>query len=303
MNTLRFCLFLILAVNLSSCSTGSGSGPGVEKEDGFTFAFLTDIHVEYGKEADQGFQQAIDSVNALHPDFVITGGDLISDALGQTEEKATELYDLYLEMEKGFDMPVYNTVGNHEEFGFYEKSGISRDHPLYGDAMYEQRIGERFYVMEQKGWRFYILDAIEETPERRYRGFVDSVQINWLKADLEKVDTDQPIVIVTHIPFISAYAQFREGALAANPRGMVVENSKEVLDLFAGHNLRLVLQGHLHMLEEIYVGGIHFITGGAVSARWWDGPKDGMEEGFLVITTRGEDFDWEYVDYGWEVKH
>ena len=68
------------------------------------------------------------------------------------------------------------------------------------------------------------------------------------------------------------------------------------------HNLKLVLQGHLHYLEDIKVNGVNFITVGAVSARWWNGPNHGVEEGFLMISTEGDDFDYEYIDYGWEVK-
>jgi hypothetical protein len=28
----------------------------------------------------------------------------------------------------------------------------------------------------------------------------------------------------------------------------------------------------------------------------------GFEEGFMLITVRGEDFDWKYVDYSWPVE-
>ena len=76
--------------------------------------------------------------------------------------------------------------------------------------------------------------------------------------------------------------------------------AREVLDLFEGHTLRLVLQGHLHYLEDLFIQGkTHFITGGAVSSAWWKGKRHGLEEGFLYITVEGEDFDWEYIDFGW----
>lgn len=294
-----FLAFMLLGFH--SCNDQGKANKTKAAQDEFTFAFLTDIHVEYGKQADIGLQQAIDHVNAKAPAFVVTGGDLISDALGQTEEHATELYDLWLEKQKGFDMPVYNTMGNHEEFGFYTRSGISQEHVLYGDKMFEAKVGKRFHTFTHKGWRFYIIDSVEETEDRRYLGHVDSIQLKWLEKELEEVDSETPCVIITHIPLITAYAQINEGAMAANSRGLVVENSKEVLDLFADHNLKLVLQGHLHILEDVYINTIHFITGGAVSARWWEGPMGEMEEGYLLLHVKGEEFEWEYVDYGWEV--
>jgi 3',5'-cyclic AMP phosphodiesterase CpdA len=301
MKTMKSILFAGMFVMLLSCN-GKKTGKEQLKESDFTFAFLTDIHVEYAKNADKGFQLAIDKVNELNPEFVLTGGDLISDALGESELKALELYDLYLEKQKGFDMPVYNTLGNHEEFGIYEKSGVSRDNKLYGDKMYESKIGNRFYKFDYKGWIFYILDSVEETDDRRYYGNIDSTQIRWLMKDLSDLEKNVPIAIVTHIPFLTAQSQINGGSMAPNTRGLVVENSKEILDLFINYNLKLVLQGHLHRLEDIYINDIHFITGGAVSARWWDGPMGKMEEGFLIINVKGEKIDWEYIDYGWEAQ-
>lgn len=284
---------------LLSC-TGGKNKKSTDPEGGFTFAFLTDIHVEYDKSADKGLQMAVDNVNEKAPDFVITGGDLIADALGQTEERSEMLFNLYLEKQEGFKMPVYNTMGNHDEFGIYERSGVSRDNPLYGDNMFEAKVGKRYVTFDHKGWRFYILDSVEETEERQYFGHIDSIQVKWLKEELSRTDSLMPLVIVTHIPFITAYSQITKGAMAANSRGLVVENSKEVLDLFTGHNLKMVLQGHLHIVEDVYINNIHFITGGAVSARWWNGPKDGMEEGYMLIHVQPDDLSWEYVDYGWE---
>ena len=57
----------------------------------------------------------------------------------------------------------------------------------------------------------------------------------------------------------------------------------------------------MHFLADIYTQGIHFITGGAVSSRWWNGKEYGLEEGFVIVKVKGNDFTWEYFDYGWEV--
>ncbi|MEA1886832.1 MAG: metallophosphoesterase [Bacteroidota bacterium] len=283
---------------LSSCNAPKKA----ESQDQFSFAFLTDIHVQPEKNADKGFKQAIDTVNRMNPDFVITGGDQIMDALGQTESRADSLYDLYNELSSQIEMPVYNTMGNHEVFGIYEQSGVDSSHPLYGEKMYEERIGERYYAFDHKGWRFYILDSVDEKEDGSgYYGHVDSLQMAWLKEDLANVDPETPIAISVHIPFITVQTQLVYGSTIANNEGLVITNAREVLALFDEYNLKLVLQGHLHFLEDIYVKDTHFITGGAVSASWWNGPRDGMEEGFLVVHVDGEEIEWEYVDYGWEV--
>jgi len=290
---------LYLLIVLAGLSNACKKTP--EEKPGFSFAFLTDIHVQPERMATEGFKAAIARVNKLKPDFVITGGDLIMDALAQTPGRADSLYNLYLETQKGFDMPVYNTMGNHEVFGYYPESGVDSSHPLYGDKMFEQKLGKRYYVVDHQGWRFYILDSVEEWEDGGYYGYVDQEQLDWLKEDLAGVDPETPLVISVHIPLISVFTQLDVGSTAPNGRGSVVTNSKDLLELFRDHNLRLVLQGHLHSNEDIQVYDTRFISVAAVSGGWWQGAHRGFEEGFLMVHVSGDEIETEYIDYGWEV--
>lgn len=280
----------LLLFTFSSCK---------QKEESFSFAFMTDIHLQPEGVAVEGFSKAIEKINKIKPDFVITGGDLIMDALGQTYGRADSLYILYKEMSDGFKAPVYNTMGNHEIFGIYEESGIDSTHKFYGEKLYEKFLGKRYYAFDHKGWRFYILDSVDEHPEGGYYGHVSQEQIDWLVRDLKNVDKETPIVLSVHIPFITIQNMINNGSQAPIGRGSTIMNSKKVLDLFKEHNLKLALQGHLHVLESMYSRNVTYITSGAVSGRWWAGSYYGTGEGFLLITTKGDDFDWEYMDYGW----
>lgn len=287
---------LLIFLSLLLSSSGKAQEPGT-----FTFVFLTDIHVQPEKQADQGFLKAIGAVNALNPDFVITGGDLIMDALGQTRERADSLYRLYLDLALDFNMPVYHTPGNHEHFAYYMKDEITPDDPDYGDGMYKRYLGRTHYSFNHKGWHFIVLNSVMETEDRGYRGGVSQDQLVWLENDLSAVSDDMPIALSVHIPLLSVQTQLRSGNLTAHREGSVINNSQEVLQLFEGKNLRLVLQGHLHALEEINLNNqVRFITAGAVSANWWNGDLRGLQEGFLKVQVTGQDFDWEYVDFGWE---
>jgi len=273
------------------------------QKEKFSFVFMTDIHVQPELNADKGLMQAIKKVNELNPDFVITGGDLIMDALGQTKDRADSLYKLYNQLQNMFDMPVFNTIGNHEHYAFYNKDEIKRDDPDYGDKMYRRYIGLPYYSFNNNGWHFISLNSITETEDRAYRGGISEEQIEWLKTDLATVGNETPIVVSVHIPFITAMNQIISGSLRPNDTGDVINNSKEVLALFNDKNLKLVLQGHLHYLEDLFIQGkTHFITGGSVASGWWKGPRYGLEEGFLYITVEGDEFEWEYVDFGWEVQ-
>ncbi len=294
--------YVILTVIAASVLLSCNQQENLPCEEGFTFAFMTDIHVQPENNATEGFMAAITEVNALKPDFVITGGDLIMDALGVTYGRADSLYKLYDEVVQDFNMPVYNTLGNHEVFGIYERSGIDPNHPEYRFGMFESRLGETYYSFDHKGWHFIVLNSVMETEDRRYIGMIDEEQLAWIGEDLIEVDPETPIVISTHIPFITVFTQILYGEYAPEYHGLVVENARQVLDLFSGYNLKIVLQGHLHYLEDIEVYGTHFITVGAVSGRWWSGPNENVEEGFLMVHANGDDFCWEYVDYGWEVQ-
>lgn len=294
--TLRIFFIALTVFFAASCNQKSPE----QADNEFTFAFLTDIHVQPERNAEAGFRKAIQKVNELNPDFVITGGDLVMDVLGQTYGRSDSLYNIYLAMLKEFNMPVYNTIGNHEVYGWYAKSGADTNHPEYGKQMFEKRLGSRYQRIDHNGWVFLILDSVEKDGQGGYEGGIDPEQIAWIKEQLGTISAETPIVISTHIPFLSTEAQILRGSTAANERGEVVVNSKEVIELFQDHHLKLVLQGHLHFYETLNVFGTHYVTGGAVSGAWWRGPYLGTEEGFLSLKVKGDDITWEYVDYGWE---
>jgi hypothetical protein len=45
-----------------------------------------------------------------------------------------------------------------------------------------------------------------------------------------------------------------------------------------------------------------FITGGAVSGKWWRGSWHGTPEGFGVVTLRPDRVEWQYRTYGWQAR-
>ena len=291
---------LFLLILLAGCGKkGRVDHSGDEVK--FTFAFLTDIHLQPELNAVEGFKKAIDTINEIDPDFVLTGGDLVRDALGQTYGRADSLYNLYNQVVKGFNMPVYNTMGNHEIFGWYRDEKEIRDNVEYGKRMFEHRIGKRFYSFDHKGWHFIVLDALGRAEDGGYIGKVEEEQVEWLKKDLETLDKKIPIIVSVHIPFITTQTQLLQGSQAQNPAGLVITNSREVLQLLYPYNLKLVLQGHLHFLEDMYIQNrVHFITGGAVCGRWWaNKPGSYPQEGFLLVKVKEGSIDWEYVDFGW----
>ena len=104
------------------------------------------------------------------------------------------------------------------------------------------------------------------------------------------------------MPLLTAFYQATEGTECPAPANRAVVNNLEVLERFAGRNLLLVLQGHLHVDEMLRWRDTTFITGGAVCGRWWRGEWHGTREGFGVVTLRRDRVEWEYVTYGWHAR-
>lgn len=274
----------------------------------FSFVFMTDIHLQPERGAVEAFNKAIDTANTMDADFVMTGGDLVYDVLRGNFNRSDSLFQLYKTNVQKFNMPVYHCIGNHELFGIYAESDVDESHPDYKYGMFERHLGDTYYSFDHKGWHFIVLNSIDEK-DQRYIGIIDQAQINWLKDDLAKVDKSTPIAITLHIPLVSVYQQvYSKGPIDKVPNELWVVNRKELLDLFEEHNLKLVLQGHKHWLEDINVQGrTRFITSGAIAGRpsWRrkDDRGDGVyynEEGFLVFDIKGQNINWTYIDIGWE---
>lgn len=279
-----------------SCKQIGKKSEEKSNENSFEFAFLTDIHIKPEMNAPKGFQMAIDKVNALNPDFVLTGGDLVYDVMRGDYSKSEALFNLYKKMAKGFTMPVYNCIGNHDLFGIYKESPEDENHPDYKYGMWERHFGETYYSFDHKGWHFITLNSLDTTSDKKYKGYFNEAQLLWLQEDLKNVEKSTPIIITTHIPMICTYSQ-----LNGSEGSRTVENAAEVFKMLETHNLKLVLQGHIHWKEYGFINdSFQFLTGGSIAGNGWKGRRHNTKEGFVKIRVDGDDFSWEYIDHGWE---
>lgn len=276
--------------------------------DSFRFAFLTDMHVQPERGAAEGLRQCLAHVEKLprRPDFIVTGGDLIMDALDVGLDRARLEWSLFDECIKPCSLPMHHTLGNHDVCGWSAKAQVPPTDPDYGKKVFAERYGQgrTYRSFDHKGWHFILLDSVAQNPETRdYFGRIDDAQMEWLKNDLAAVGPARPTIIVTHIPFFSVWHQYlRGGAEPAGPKGLV-QNANEVVKLLGKHNVPLVLSGHGHILEHIELNNIVFLQGGAVSGMWWKGPVHGRQEGYCTIDCKPDGTcTYAYQDYGWDVR-
>lgn len=253
-------------------------------------AFLTDPHSRLDRGVPDALDRAAARIAAEAPDLVVAGGDLVEN--GSDDEWA-----LYLGLVRRIGAEHHAVVGNRDLVGLVPRGAPSVADPAAG---FRARLGlERTWRrIDALGWRIFLLDSVRPGGGRRgYDGWIGQEQMDWLRAELAATGPEMPLVIVSHMPMVSAHLTATHGLTV--PPDLAVGNAPEVLRLFAGHNLALVLQGHVHVAEFMRTGGTAFVTGGAISANWWRGAHHGTEEGFAMLDLAPAHIAWRYVDYGW----
>ena len=265
----------------------------------FRFLFITDAHIEPELDAAHGTAMCFRKARAIGGDFVIQGGDHVFDALGVGRARADQLLDLYDRTQQSLALPIHHAIGNHDCFGVYAKSGVDPTDPLYGKKFYQDHFGPLYYSFDHKGVHVVVLDSIGITADRDYEGRVDAAQLGWLARDLASQARDTPILVVSHIPLVTAFACYDPATSARETHHKdSVVNAPEVIALFAGRRVIGVLQGHTHINETVLWRGVPFITGGAVSGNWWHGTHLGTPEGFTVVDVRDGRLATRYETYG-----
>lgn len=260
--------------------------PDPDENSIFNFAYFTDSHLNLGNNGCfAGYEKAITNARSRTIDFIMTGGDNVDiDVLKNDAATANKLYGWLKNTISLSGIKFYPTIGNHDRF-----FGVEPGDPLYNQGLFEKYLSKSYYSFDHKSWHFIVLNTSNSV--------VDRAQKQWLDDDLKKVGKDIPILVSVHVPFLSVYYPALYGNYTSTD---TFSNFKEIWDMFEGKNLKLVLQGHMHLYEDIKVKGVQFITAGSVSANWWGGPYFGTEEGYLLVKINGMNFSWEYVDYGWK---
>jgi 3',5'-cyclic AMP phosphodiesterase CpdA len=282
----------------ASTTEGAASASDKSAAEDFDFVFFTDCHLEPELSAVRGCIRCFDQINAAKPEFCISGGDHLFDICEQNLTRAHTLFKLYRQTEGELESKVFHTVGNHDVIGLNQRSPIEPGEPAYGKRLYQDYLGKLYYSFDHKGWHFIVLDSIGIEYYKIFKGQFDGVQLGWLKTDLAAVAPTTPVVVVTHVPIASSLGSLsRDGNNEPPP---IAGNSFAVHQLLVGYNVKLVLQGHLHLWEKMEYQRVQYVTGGAVCGSWWTGAmEDGSSEGYTLCQVRKGQIFTSYVTYPW----
>lgn len=209
----------------------------------FSFVHVTDSHVGVGQGAasnanlDAALYQEINALTP-RPAFVVHTGDVCE--LGTDAQYAD-----YRAIVAALAMPHYDAPGNHDvRWNPRGKEGyvLGTGQPLYQSWDYQNI-------------HFVLLDS---TVLLQHWGHFDQAMLEWLRADLHKIERGKPVIIGFH------------HWIGRDP--VMVDNEQALLDVVAPYNVRLWLQGHGHaniqwningvpaiMAEGLYQGSYHII--------------------------------------------
>ncbi|MGH9815308.1 MAG: metallophosphoesterase [Candidatus Acidiferrales bacterium] len=230
------------------------------KSTEFTFIHASDTHLS--KESLPRIRRLREIVERERPAFVLITGDLVRDALRVSEAEARGYYEMFAAEIARFPMPVWTVPGNHEIFGIErQRSGVGKEHPLYGKQMYRHYLGPNYYSFTWGGVRFIGLDTAD-IADLWYYGHIDAAQMEWLKKDLAAVAPGAPVVTFNHIPLASAtdgiygYEDEEPAPTLIRVNGKMqyrhlVSNTEELLEVLRPFRLEIALGGHMHARESL----------------------------------------------------
>lgn len=228
---------------------------------GFKFVVVGD---RTGGTVENVFDEIIDEISLLHPDFVINVGNLIH---GHTEDTLAihSQWDTVLNIVQGLPSKFYFVPGSNDI-----QNAITRE-------IYEKRTGCRsYYSFDYENCHFIILD--NSTTPWAPLPVADTVQYSWLVRDLEHHKEADHIFVFLHAP----------GYLNA----VQSQTRCPLMETFYNYQVRAVFSGNLHSYMHLNHDGVDYIVIGSSGAGMEDrDPAKGNFFHFLFVTVMGKEYD------------
>lgn len=261
----RIAFTLGLLVLSSAVMAGSDANSPSET---FRFAVISDRN---GGNIPGLWSQAIEEINLLRPEFVMSVGDFI-EGYSKDANEINRQWDAFLGENAKLEAPFHITPGNHDETNLVERE------------IYVKRFGKNgqsYYSFDYRGCHFVVLDSNFEALERLRRqespnsadksknvgAGLGEEQLTWLKADLAKAKDARHVFLFFHHP--------------ANEKSAVWKQLQPLL--VAGKTT--VFNGHEHSMTYARQNGIDTYTLAATAASTGDqGPDLGDLEMFAFVT-------------------
>lgn len=192
----------------------------------FRFAFISDTHIgSPNGGAEEDLRRTVADINQMHDiAFVVITGDITE--LGTDAE-----IRLAREILSELKVPYYIIPGNHDS-GWSESGGMS----------FGKIFGNDRFLFEYNGISF--IGCASGPYVRMSDGHIPRDAVNWMDAELKKIDPKKPIIFLNHYPLDKD-----------------LDNWYEAIDRLKQHNTLAALCGHGHNNHALNFEGIPAVMG------------------------------------------
>jgi hypothetical protein len=222
--------------------------------DKFRFIIAGDIT---GSEEPGVHALAVQRINELSPDFVITVGDLI-DGYTTDSLRAEKQWDDFLKVIDNLEMPFFFTAGNHDI-----------TNPML-ENIWNRRFGSLWYSFKAGSSLFFVIN-----PAGKNNAGFDAMQLEYFKNKLENHNSSAPVFVFMHYPAVEMadnvhFAEFGRLLMYYNAYWFCGHEHRYVYEKFnnqphfmlaglatGGPGMRGHALGEFHNLMQVSVRGNH----------------------------------------------
>jgi hypothetical protein len=250
-----------------------------EESDKVDVLVFGDTQPRDDKEIQYMSKEVIPELIGVDADFGVTLGDVVFDDLS--------IYDHLTGSLSNIGIPMWYVAGNHD----YDYTGKNSTEAR---GTWFNTFGTSYYSFTYGPAHFIVLDNIRwivEEDDRYYRTGLGEAQMEFLKNEIERLDENQLLVLMAHIPFEGSTEWYDES------------EKQEFFEMIASHDKSVSLVAHTHRHYHQFIGAKrhHMISMGTVCGAWWTGApnvygiphtmmSDGTPNGYAFLHIDGNDW-------------